>query len=275
MVVTLPGGEDPDSVIRARGEEAIRGYLSDAVDVLERKLLILEREGYLTSIEGRRRAVDGLLSTLRAVRDPALRDIYLNRAAERTGVRRDTLVHEIARTDERRARPRPPIDRGTPADRATARERTPESRRSHLAERHLILLLLRDEALIARAVDAGVTPERLEHPGMRSVYEALLSRADAESDEEWTAGLAPAHRELVEELLADATELTEPVEIFEQSIRRILYRPHMERLREIDRELELADETQSRDLLREKQKLADELRAAGLPLSFLRRRVSG
>ena len=97
MVVSFPEGEDPDSLLRREGADALRSYIGDAVDVLERKLQILERQGYLDSIEGKRRAVDGLLSTLRSVRDPALLDIYLARAAERTGVRRDTLVGEVAR----------------------------------------------------------------------------------------------------------------------------------------------------------------------------------
>ncbi|MBW3534294.1 MAG: DNA primase, partial [Gemmatimonadetes bacterium] len=75
-VVTLPPGEDPDTVVRKEGRPALQGYLEDAVDVLDRKLQILEREGYLDRIEGRRRGIDGVLSTLRAARDPALRDIY-------------------------------------------------------------------------------------------------------------------------------------------------------------------------------------------------------
>jgi DNA primase len=275
LVVTLPRDEDPDSVVRSQGEEAVRGYLSDAVDVLERKLLILEREGYLSSIEGRRRAVDGLLSTLRAVRDPALRDIYLDRAAERTGVRRDTLVHEIARTEAQRGRARGSVAGGPRVDPAGSLKAPEDDPRSHLAERNLVLLLLRDQALIGRASEAGVGPEHLEHAGLRRVYQALLEHDESGGDMEWAARLEPNDRELAERLIGDATELTEPVEIFEQSMRRLLYRPHMKRMKEIDRELELADETQSRELLREKQRLANELRAAGVPLSFLRRRVGG
>ena len=60
----------------------MRHLMDDAVDLLERKLQILRREGYLDRVDGRRRAVDGLLSTLRAVADAALRDIYVDRAVE-------------------------------------------------------------------------------------------------------------------------------------------------------------------------------------------------
>jgi DNA primase len=114
MVVTLPEGEDPDSLVRKAGIEALREYVDDAVDVLERKLQILERKGYLDTIEGRRRAVDGILSTLRAASDSALRDLYLTRAVDRLGVRRETLIREVARRRERRRGRGPRNGRGAP-----------------------------------------------------------------------------------------------------------------------------------------------------------------
>ena len=97
-VVTLPRGEDPDSVARREGREALMGYVEDAVDVLDRKLQILTGRDRLSSIDGIRDAVDRLLPTLRATTDPALRDIYISRVAAETGVRRETLEEEIART---------------------------------------------------------------------------------------------------------------------------------------------------------------------------------
>ena len=50
---------------------------------------------WFSSIEKTRNALDRLLPTLRAVRDPQLRDIYLARVAERTEVRRETLEAEL------------------------------------------------------------------------------------------------------------------------------------------------------------------------------------
>jgi len=94
-VVTLPPGEDPDTIVRKEGPEAVREYLSQAVDVLDRKLQILEERDYFSSIERTRGAVDRLLPTLRAAKDPALRDIYVAKVAERTGVRRETLNAEL------------------------------------------------------------------------------------------------------------------------------------------------------------------------------------
>lgn len=267
LVVTLPEGEDPDSMVRKDGPGALRRALSEAVDVLERKLQILERQGYLETVEGRRRAVDGLLSTLRAVRDPALRDIYLDRAAERTGVRRATLVGEMAREGAGGAGPH----RAARGGRTEPREEKIRLGSPGL-ERNLLLLLLRDGSLVGSAAAAGVGPEHFRDPVHEEIYRRMAEAGESMEHGECFRDLAPEVLDRVERLLADSTELTDPAEIFEESVRRLVHRPRLERLREIDRELELAEERQARELLAEKQQIAAELRAAGFPLSFLRRR---
>src|SRR5690606_6163382 len=42
LVVVLPQGDDPDSLVRKGGAAALGPFLDDAVDVLERKLQMLE-----------------------------------------------------------------------------------------------------------------------------------------------------------------------------------------------------------------------------------------
>ncbi|MCL7971130.1 MAG: DNA primase [marine benthic group bacterium] len=260
MVVTFPEGEDPDSVLRGEGPDALRGYVADAVDVLERKLQILERQGYLDSIEGKRRAVDGLLSTLRSVKDPALLDIYLGRAAERTGVRRDTLVGEVARE---RALPRPRPDRGQPRSAEGGRQQGDP--RSDALERSLLLLLARDRDLLDLAVEYGLEDRHFRDDEMRSMYRALLTAGEAEPD------LQEDLLETWRSIREDDSEIVHPREAFDETVRRIVHRAKLDRLGQIDRELSLAEEDQARRLLVEKEELARELRGAGVPLSFLRR----
>ncbi|HEX5520841.1 MAG TPA: DNA primase, partial [Longimicrobiaceae bacterium] len=78
FVATLPAGEDPDSLVRAKGAESLRGYLDDAIDVLDRKIQILERHDLFRSASGVRRAIDALLPTVRATADELQRDVYLS-----------------------------------------------------------------------------------------------------------------------------------------------------------------------------------------------------
>lgn len=272
MVVTLPEGEDPDSLVRERGVAALRDHLSDAVDVLERKLQILERRGFLGSIPGKRRALDGLLSTLRAASDPAMRDLYLDRAAERLGIRRATVVEEVARGG-RQGRRRRPARRASGPGMPGPEPGPARGSGERSAERTLLMLFLRDPRLVDRAVDAGLEPDSFSDEERGVIYHRLRAARREEANGWPPEALTDAQRVEVEALRADDTELGRPEEIFEQVLRRVLYRPQLERLDEIDDELELADEPQARDLLEEKGRLARTLREAGVPLSFLRRYI--
>jgi len=261
MVVSLPSGEDPDSLIRRDGPSVIRQLLDDAVDLLERKLQILRREGYLDRVEGRRRAVDGLLSTLRAVSDPALRDIYVDRAVEGLGIRRDTLVDEIARLERsRHRRRRPAAGAGRPR-----RGQSPASR----AEHDLLLLLVRDPALTRQAVRVGLMPDHMSDPRGRELFEILSAASDEGVDvPDWTAASAEAG-ELAKALRESDRELPDAARVFDAVVRRLLYRRHRERIEEIGRAIELAEPEQQRRLLGEKQELVRELRAAGESGAFM------
>src|SRR5690606_22887757 len=143
---TLPQGEDPDSLARKGGAAAIANVVGSAIDVLDRKLQILEERGFFADIEGVRHALDRLLPTVRAAADPALKDIYVARVAQRTGVRRETI--ERALTSDRplqsdgiagRREERTGANRG-----AAERNAQPKRDRSLGAERELIHFLLRD-----------------------------------------------------------------------------------------------------------------------------------
>src|SRR2546428_3594709 len=88
-VATLPAGEDPDTLVQKKGAAGLEEILKDAVDVLERKIQILDRKGFFGTLPGRRRALDRLLPTIRAASDPITRELYISRTAEVAGVRKD------------------------------------------------------------------------------------------------------------------------------------------------------------------------------------------
>lgn len=103
-VATLPPGQDPDVFARKEGADAVKGLLRDAVDVLERKLQVLERKGWLGSLSGRRRALDRLLPTLRAARDQVTRDLYVSRVADALGISKAAVEHEARAMADARGR---------------------------------------------------------------------------------------------------------------------------------------------------------------------------
>ena len=95
QVVTLPEGEDPDTFVRSNGARGLEAQIANAIDVFERKLQLLERGGWFADLRKKRQALDRLLPTLRATRDPLTRDMYLGHAAIAAGVTRELLEREL------------------------------------------------------------------------------------------------------------------------------------------------------------------------------------
>lgn len=270
LVATLPEGEDPDSLVRARGEAALRRYLDDAVDVLERKMQILERKGFFTSIAGTRRAIDALMPTIRAASDEVLRGVYLRRLSEKTGVPQDTLHKEVADAPARDTRPR-----GLPERRERGEGRRAEDFGARPAprvvtslgpERNLLLLMLRDEAWVERTVNV-VAAEEFRSPVYRTIFEKLIElEGSRDAEGEWVAGFPAEVAAELEELRGDpeALEIPDAEDFFQANIRDLLARPYEERLTEIGREMEIGSAEQRRVLLEEMMQVTALMRQRGL-----------
>jgi DNA primase len=95
--------------------------LSDAIDLFDRQLQLLERRGWFAELHLKRRAIDKLLPTIRATADPLTRDMYLARLSETSGVDRTLLATEAAQdpfargASTRVAKVEAPTDDGSPA----------------------------------------------------------------------------------------------------------------------------------------------------------------
>ena len=246
-VVTLPDGEDPDSVARSGGAEAVRGFVAQAVDVLDRKIGILEKRGYFDSIEKTRRALDRLLPTLRAARDARLRDIYVTRVAERTGVRRETLVEELRAAS---VRPR----RGG----ALPRRRPPAPRFHGLGEeRTLLLLLVKDREWIEKAGER-IGPSDLEDGTNRAIFEALVADPELPAMPE---DAVPEAVQRFEQLMADPETMASPAQVFADAVAKIEGNGIDRRLDALEQELRRAGTEEQVRLIRDKEQLMMEKRS--------------
>ncbi len=263
-VVTLPPGEDPDTLVHGAGPEALGAYLDEAVDVLDRKLQILQEKDFFSSIERTRNAVDRLLPTLRAVKDPALRDIYVAKVADRTGVRRETLEAELAKAG-------PPA---APNRRETRRYRRRQEETPRIppmgAEKLIVLLMLKDREWIERVAE-HMGPEDFQDRDYRAIFEALLEQPDlAKAPSE----LEPHAAGVLEELLGDQTELPQTHRVFEESLGKIRQSSFQMRLAELDRMIQAtSDEDRLSELLAEKHRLAAEARESGIDWGPVARRT--
>jgi DNA primase len=170
-VATLPPGEDPDTLVKAGGVDALDQVLRDAVDLFERKIQIMERKGYFEGFEHRRDAVDRLLPTIRAAADPITRELYLSLASERTQISKDVLQRELAEPRAGRAA-------AGGADPAAGQRQpltpTPPPGRARTGpEVQLLKAIFAAPEWVARA-RSEVSPALFRSARLREVYQALL-----------------------------------------------------------------------------------------------------
>jgi DNA primase len=172
-VATLPPGEDPDTLVQTGGVAALDEVLRDAVDLLERKIQLLERKGYFESFEHRREAVDRLLPTIRAATDPITRELYLALVAERTGISKEVLEGELAAAVRGSVQSSPGRDGAAAGSRGSPYQSSAGRRARRNPESQLLTTLLAGPEWIDKA-RAEVPPQLLENPRLREVYEAML-----------------------------------------------------------------------------------------------------
>jgi DNA primase len=177
-VATMPTGEDPDTLVRKGGAAALQPILDDGIDLLERKIQLLERKGWFEGVEHQREALDRLLPTIRAAADPITRDLYLKAVSERTGVSREVLREQAAARPSSPALTPPPPDSPSPARERAARPAARRRAQDLSAERDLLRVLMKEPAWLARAA-TEVPAEWFENPALREVYEALSRSAES------------------------------------------------------------------------------------------------
>ena len=249
-VVTLPPGEDPDTLVRSEGPESLQSLVEDAVDVLDRKLQILDEHDYFASIERTRAAVDRLLPTLRAAADPALRDIYVAKVADRTGVKRETLEAEMKRVSVPGGRPRTDA---RPHHAPEVHKRIPKQ----AAERQLLLIMVRGVEWAERAAEL-ISAEDFYDPRHRAIFQALLDDPEMRAP---PASMDPVVAQRFEEILSDPEELAHGIDVFTQSLNRIRVMALDQRIQDVQRQIvDAASDDEKLELTSKKAVLASELR---------------
>jgi len=196
-VATLPPEEDPDSLARKGGAAAIQALLRDAMDLMERKLQLLEQHGWFEDLRRKREALDRLLPTLRAAADPVVADLYLGSVADRLGITRDTLAREL--------RARPPAPRPGPGGPAGERPAAPRGGIGTRSEERLLRVLLVSPAWLARAREE-VRADWFASPAHRAVFDAVQRLEPGADVADAAAGL-PEDAERAFDRLRDASSI--------------------------------------------------------------------
>src|SRR5215469_6634756 len=239
-VVTLPEGEDPDTFVSAHGREQLEVQIRAAVDVLEREIQILQGAHWFRDLHNRRRAIDRLLPTIRAAADPILRDLYVTRASEASGVPKSLLWREVGGEAAVAATPR--AERVESRSPRRNREQTVKADNSPpadpgggtAAERELVRWLIASPEQIERTAER-VGSEMIRNDQLRLIYEALI-RLGADATPEALAGVLPAEAAAeVAALVAGTFTGADPARVIEDSLAVLRVRDLSDRLAEIDR----------------------------------------
>lgn len=85
-IITLPAGEDPDSLIRRQGPQAFLDLVDNAAEYFDHNLAEAAASGVLDDPAAKSRLVRRLGPPLALVRDPVLRDSLVGRVSSRLGI---------------------------------------------------------------------------------------------------------------------------------------------------------------------------------------------
>lgn len=276
-VITLPDGEDPDTFFAKEGAEGFERAAGEAVDVFERKIQILERGGWFADLHRKRQALDKLLPTIRVTADAFLKDLYIARTVEASGVRRETILDELQGQPRERRRPRvateirPHDDGAPPFDDDVAEARPPVRRKERRAdrqssavraERELVRMLLHQRRYLDGAAER-IGPDMFADPVYRDIFSVLTAHEHDASVEAIAADLDEEATVVLQELLAEQGGLDRAEESVRGSINAMLAREIADRLSEIDRLLPVADGSAEDELILEKKKLLAEMQTFG------------
>ncbi len=200
-VVGLPVGEDPDSLVKARGEAGFRECLDAARPVLE---VFIEDQLRVQddSVEGRARAAEQVLERIRRLPGDLERSLYTKRLAELTGFDVELLQGKSrggsAVAPVRRAAARPVADPKPPAIETGQAQKyllrlmmVDDQQRQRVREEGLAGLFFNEENrglaeyLLGCEDEDGRLPDDLFSPHLSETQQSLLSGLTLGEDLGW------------------------------------------------------------------------------------------
>ena len=94
-VVSLPGGLDPDDVIKKYGAEAYQTCLDKALPLTEYKIAYLKKQNDMTTADGKTKFLNDALDLVAQMPDQIAQDVYLSLVAKHADMNKDFLKREL------------------------------------------------------------------------------------------------------------------------------------------------------------------------------------
>ncbi len=182
-VLQLPGGMDPDDVIREAPDQWSR-LVEEALSVVDFYLQLLLEDADLEDTKVKAHIVDELLPVVRAVSNPVERDDYAQKIARTLRVNERAVLARLRSSE----RGRGGVDRRSWSDRGgdSDAEQTVDQQPDELLEGYCLSVLLRRPGLRSRIdgllQDRGLDPiqaQDFERASLRAVFEAWEGLLDS------------------------------------------------------------------------------------------------
>jgi DNA primase len=201
--VAMPAGEDPDSLVRSQGAEALQQRVEDSRSLVETQLAVLGGQLDLTTQAGQTRAAREVLALIVHAPSAVEREQHLRQAAAKLNISESALKQDMQRmhrpvSGQRQAAPEeaPPVE-----DEAAA---APAADEVTLIE----LMVAHGEVwdLIARYL----RPDMLTHPDCRLLMQQMLALPEPDHDAlmDGLQTASPSCRRLYARLAMSAREIS-------------------------------------------------------------------
>ncbi|MCX6353842.1 MAG: DNA primase [Candidatus Aureabacteria bacterium] len=159
-VLMLPGGHDPDTFVREKGDGAFRKLMGEAPEYFDFLLERLCRNHGVTGEVGKARIASEFLDALAQVKDEVFREAYRKKLSERIDIAQEYIIREINKRTRSASAPSP--------DRAERGSTPQQPLRLPPGEREIVRLMVEDETII-RQVASELTPEDFRDSHLQTI----------------------------------------------------------------------------------------------------------
>lgn len=94
-VIVLPSGKDPDDYINEYGKDEFEKLLNESLNHIEYQIYINKKKYNLSDMEDKIEFTKEIAKTLRELKSPIEKDVYIDKVSMDTGISRDAIEKEI------------------------------------------------------------------------------------------------------------------------------------------------------------------------------------
>ncbi|CAN7404729.1 DNA primase [Knoellia sp. LjRoot47] len=232
FVAVAPDGMDPCDLRLARGDEAVKALVEDAVPMFEFAVRTTIKRFDLETAEGRVQAMRAVAPIINSIRDSSLRPEYMRTVAGMLGVEVEQVRNEVQRAGRISAREASEGTPGRPGDRTPASTDDVPEPNAHedaaampapnlrdpvvMTERQLLQALLQYPTRFSTETIDALPSVAFTAPAHAAIFDGVRSvaaRASQLSTAGWTAAVAEAGPLAVRGLLAELSVAPLPTRV--------------------------------------------------------------